>query len=158
MHIPVKIDYGVRALVDLTHHAAEGQVRASDIAARQRIPEAYLDRLLHTLSKEGLVASVRGPQGGHSLAQDPGGIRLTDVVASLGGWDTMVECLDDPTVCVHSPDCAQRGMWQEMEEAVASILERTTIAALAARTKAASAAAGGNDGRAPKRQNVNLLV
>ncbi len=44
MHIPVKVDYGVRALVDLALHAEDQPIRASDIARRTRIPEPYLAR------------------------------------------------------------------------------------------------------------------
>ena len=41
MHVPVQVDYGVRALVDLAEHSNKGAVRASEIAGRQSIPEQY---------------------------------------------------------------------------------------------------------------------
>ena len=62
MHIPMKVDYGVRALVDLALHAGDGPVRAADIASRTVIPEAYLAQVLHALNKSGFVSSHRGPQ------------------------------------------------------------------------------------------------
>ncbi|MCH8191061.1 MAG: Rrf2 family transcriptional regulator, partial [Chloroflexi bacterium] len=67
MHIPVKVDYGVRALIDLAQHEESSPIRSADIARRQFVPEAFLDRLLLTMSKAGLVISQRGPQGGHAL-------------------------------------------------------------------------------------------
>ena len=48
MRIPMKVDYGVRALIDLAQHGDSGPVTTSDIAYRQSIPEAYLDQLLTT--------------------------------------------------------------------------------------------------------------
>ena len=76
MHIPMQVDYGVRALVDLAVHDGERPIRASDIAGRQHIPEPYLARVLHALRKQGLTDSQRGPLGGHSLAVDPSRIMM----------------------------------------------------------------------------------
>ena len=65
MRIPMKVDYGVRALVELALHHGEGPLQTAEIAASQEIPEAYLDQLMTTLHKFGFVVSRRGPQGGH---------------------------------------------------------------------------------------------
>ena len=61
MYIPIKVDYGVRALVDLALYGAGGPVRASEIAKRTVIPEQYLAQVLHTLNKNGFTGSHRGP-------------------------------------------------------------------------------------------------
>ncbi len=136
MHVPIKVDYGVRALVDLASHADEGLIRASDISRRLAIPEQFLAQVLHALSRNGLVRSVRGPHGGHALALDAADIRLSMVMASLGGAETPVGCLHDVTLCVHTPDCAQREVWRSVAEAVYRILDSTTIADLVERTRA----------------------
>jgi len=134
MHIPIKVDYGVRALVDLAMHAGEGTVRASEIAARTSIPEPYLAQVLHALSKSGLVRSQRGPQGGHVLAVDPAEIRMSMVMTRLGSVQNLVGCLDDASLCAHTPACAQREVWQSVADAVFDILDSTTIADLVKRT------------------------
>ncbi len=64
MRIPMRLDYGVRALVELTLHYGEGMVQTAEIAAKQGIPEAYLDQLMTTLHKCGFVLSRRGPRVG----------------------------------------------------------------------------------------------
>ena len=135
MHIPIKVDYGVRALVDLALNGQAGPIHATDIARRAAVPEPYLAQVLHTLSKGGLVRSLRGPQGGHALALDPGEIRLSMVMSCLGTPETLVGCLVDLDMCVHVPACAQRDVWRSVEEAVFNILDSTTIANLAERTR-----------------------
>ena len=135
MHIPIKVDYGVRALVDLALHAGDGPVRATEIAGRTVIPEPYLAQVLHALSKSGFVKSSRGPQGGHALAMDPSEVTLSAVMACLGGSETLVRCLEDSKMCVHVPVCAQREVWRRVEDAVYSILDSTNIADLVARTR-----------------------
>ena len=57
MRISTKGDYGVRALIELSHHYGEGPLQSAEIAARQRIPEPYLDQLLTTLRKAGSSAA-----------------------------------------------------------------------------------------------------
>ncbi len=133
MHIPIKVDYGVRALVDLAQHEGEGAIHSADIARRQMVPEAFLDRLLLTMSKAGLVKSQRGPQGGHILGMSPSEITLGMVMVALGETGTMVGCLDDPALCNLSPGCSQRDIWQDVEDAVQRILDRTTVADLVER-------------------------
>ena len=127
MYIPIKVDYGVRALVDLALNGAEGPVRASEIAKRTVIPEPYLAQVLHTLHKSGFTSSQRGPRGGHYLAMEPSEIRLSSVMLSLGAMETPVACLTDNTICIHSPACAQREVWKSVAEAVFNILDSTTI-------------------------------
>ena len=139
MHIPIKVDYGVRALVDLALHGEKGPVRAAEIAGRTVIPEPYLAQVLHALGKSGLVRSQRGPQGGHALAMEPSEIRVSAVMACLGGAETMVGCLGDTSACSHVPSCAQREVWQSVEQAVFKVLDEATIQDLAERTRAIKA-------------------
>ena len=134
MHIPIKVDYGVRALVDLAMNSDGRPVRASEIAGRAMIPEQYLAQVLHALSKSGFVKSQRGPLGGHSLAMKPSEIRLSKIMATLGASETPVACLEDINSCIHVPACAQREVWRNVAEAVFRILDSTTIEDLVNRT------------------------
>jgi len=135
MKVPMKVDYGVRALVDLAQRYGDGSVQTVDIAERQSIPEPYLDQLLTTLSKFGFTRSRRGPQGGHVLAKAPSEISLGMVMAGLEGTAAPLDCIPEPTECTLSSICAQREVWRSVEEAVHSVLSATTIADLANRQK-----------------------
>jgi Rrf2 family iron-sulfur cluster assembly transcriptional regulator len=136
MHVPVQVDYGVRALVDLAQHSGESSVRASDIAQRQGIPEQYLARVLHSLKRHGLTKAQRGPTGGHSLALDPSEITMGAVMNYLSTPSYLVTCLDDAGNCEHSSGCGQRTVWQDVEAAMWQVLNGTTIADLVARMPA----------------------
>ena len=142
MHIPIQVDYGIRALVDLAERDGEGPVRATDIARRRSTPEPYLARVLHTLQKSGVVKSQRGPQGGHMLAKDPSEITMGMVMTALGGTQTLVGCLDDAATCNQGPSCMQREVWQEVEDAMNAVLDSTSIADLVERTRLPSNRAG----------------
>ena len=133
MKVPMKVDYGVRALVELARRYGEGPIQTSEIAARQAIPEPYLDQLMTILHKFGYVRSRRGPQGGHMLARDPSDIKLGMVVETLEGTTPPLDCLIQPDECMLSSTCAQREVWRTVDEAVQTVLDSTTIADLAHR-------------------------
>ena len=85
MRISSKGEYGLRALFDLTQRYGAGPVQSHDIHVRQGIDENYLNQILISLRKAGLIESVRGPQGGHRLARPPAQITLLEVVTALEG-------------------------------------------------------------------------
>jgi Rrf2 family protein len=139
MRIPMKVDYGVRALVDLALQSGAGRhVRTAEIASRQIIPEPYLDQVLTTLNKFGFIRSRRGPQGGHVLARPAGQISLNDVVLTLEGRSAPLDCIEDATECKISDACAQRDIWRDVEEAVHRVLSTTSVGDLAERQSTAA--------------------
>ncbi|MGI8553906.1 MAG: RrF2 family transcriptional regulator [Dehalococcoidia bacterium] len=137
MKVSTKGDYGVRALIELAHHYGEGPLQSAEIAARQRIPEPYLDQLLTILRRAGFIRSVRGPQGGHALVREPGELTLRAAIEALEGSLSPIDCLDANSACSKSGGCAQRAIWEEVRDATQAILERTTIAELATRERPA---------------------
>ena len=58
------------------------------------------------------------------------------VMNTLGTPISLVSCLDNASNCGHSPKCGQRGVWQEVEQAMWGVLNSTTIADLVERAKA----------------------
>ena len=131
MKVSTKGDYGVRALVELAHHYGEGPVQSAEIAARQQVPEPYLDQLLTTLRRAGFIRSVRGPQGGHALIRDPRDVPLSEVMIALEGSLAPIACVDDPEACTKSGGCVQREVWERVRDATRDILEHVSIADLA---------------------------
>ena len=82
MHIPIKVDYAVIALIDICIYSNKIPARTSDIAKRTYIPKPYLSQVLLTLKKNGLIKSYRGPKGGHILAKNPSEITLEIIMNS----------------------------------------------------------------------------
>ncbi len=133
MKVPMKVDYGVRALVELAQHYGEGHIQTAVIAYKQGIPEAYLDQLMTSLNKFGFVHSRRGPQGGHALAMDPKDIDLNMVMERLDSSNSPLDCLINPDECVFSDTCAQQEVWKSIEATIRDVLSNITVADLAER-------------------------
>ncbi len=136
----MKGDYGVRALIELANHYGEGPIQSSSIAARQSIPEPYLDQLLTSLRRAGLIRSVRGPQGGHALLRDPHEVTLAEALIALEGSLSPIACLDDPAGCAKPTPCGLRDVWEQVHEATTRILDGISIGDLADRERAGMAA------------------
>jgi len=81
-----KTSYGLLALIELAGIQAQGgRLQVSAIASRQGIPERYLEQMMTTLRKGGLLISSRGHKGGYQLARPAAEIRLSEVLDCLEG-------------------------------------------------------------------------
>jgi len=126
----MRSDYGAHAVIELARHYGDGPLQCAEIAARQKIPEAYLDQLLSSLRRAGIVRSVRGPHGGHELARAPDELTLGDVVTALEGPVVPQEfvhgvAVDDASAWEAA--CAVRDAWHAATEASQRVLDATTI-------------------------------
>src|SRR5215813_4633866 len=130
MRLTMRSDYGAHAVIELARRFGQGPVQCAEIAASQKIPEAYLDQLLSGLRRVGIVRSVRGPHGGHELARDPHLLTLGDVVTALEGPVVPHEFVHDPSAEAQAQDCAVRNAWLAATEASQRVLDATTIQAL----------------------------
>jgi Rrf2 family cysteine metabolism transcriptional repressor len=82
---PVKITYGIVALLELALNRENTPLQAKLIAKRQEIPARFIEQILQALKQAGIVSSLRGAQGGYSLIQDPAAISLADIVQAMNG-------------------------------------------------------------------------
>ena len=129
MRISMRADYGARAIVDLAERYGTGLAQTAEIATRQQIPESYLEQLLTTVRKAGLIRSVRGPSGGHELARPPAEITLGDVLDALEGVNSPASCMEDGR-CTVSSTCVLQDVWCELIEHHRQLVHGITIAEL----------------------------
>lgn len=130
MRISTRGRYGLRAMVELAQHFGQGPIPLNNIANRQEISEHYLEQLMGSLRKAGLVKSVRGAQGGYELAKSPPEITAGDVLRVLEGPISPVECIDegqekDP--CEKMDQCPTRLLWLRMHQQMNEVLDSTTL-------------------------------
>ena len=75
--------YGLKAILVLAARYGEGSLSVSQIAKKESISMPYLEQILNALKKQGMVKSVRGPQGGYVLARKPADVTLEELFHSL---------------------------------------------------------------------------
>jgi len=127
--------YGLRAMIDLAEHYAEGFIQLRDIALRQGVSFRYLENIMSRLVSAGLVASTRGKNGGFKLSRDPSEITAYDVVSTLEQTLSPAPCLDSHNLCDRFKHCAAKVLVEKLKDAVVSILKSFTLEELALKQK-----------------------
>lgn len=129
MKISTKGEYGIRAMLYIAAHGNRGPVNSHEIAKHQGIPEPYLRQILALLSKDRLIASNRGPQGGHMLGRPASEINLRDILVTLEGQTTPIDqILALPcTIEIGTEHCVIRECFLEIKSAVENLLAAMTL-------------------------------
>jgi Rrf2 family protein len=137
MKLGTKTRYSTRAMVDLALNYEDGTpvVSSREIAEHQEVSPKYLEALLAALRAAGLVRSVRGAQGGHTLARHPAQINLRQIYHVFEGTQGFVECITDPEYCTRTDACVTQEVWTQMYDASMDVLESTTLEDLARRAR-----------------------
>jgi Rrf2 family iron-sulfur cluster assembly transcriptional regulator len=91
----IRRDRGMLAvliMLDVAFHAGRtSTVSAADIADRAGLARRGIEPLLQTLSRSGLLESIRGPRGGYRLGRPRRDIHLDDVVRTAIAEDAATE-------------------------------------------------------------------
>ncbi len=134
MKITAQEEYGLRCLLQLAR-APQGQViSVKEIASKEGLSGAYVEKLLRILSRTGLVHSVRGVKGGYILNRPPSQVMLGEVIRALGAMQTTEHICTvftgNADTCVHFSDCGIRSVWSGLTNYIQSFLDQTTLGSL----------------------------
>ena len=128
---PIKVTYGIMATIELAKQDRSIPLQAKIIAQRQGIPSRFIEQILQHLKQAGIIRSLRGAQGGYTLAQHPSQISLADLVNSMNGWATEPLLQHGPTNG-HSenrqvPNILLSNIWQQVQEAEQAVLRGISL-------------------------------
>ena len=128
-----KTRYTIRAFQHLADRYGEGPVRLQEIAEAQNIPRKYLTVIMSEMTREGLLLSHRGRDGGYELALPPVDIRYGDLIRLTRGSLALVPCAarnayETCTNCVPEETCRLRGVMLVLRDSMAEMLDRMTLA------------------------------
>jgi len=127
MQVTRKTLYALRATYELARRSAAGPVKAAEIARVQAIPARFLETILHELRQAGFVTSTRGARGGYQLAREPGALSVGEVIAFIQGPPSGPAPDDNDEGAPHSSDFVFEPLWQQVGEAVAGVVDATSI-------------------------------
>lgn len=106
-------------------------VLSKQINSCTNIPMPYLRKILHALSKAGLVETKRGYHGGFRLARPAGEIPLAEVIAAVEGLPEHPRCLIGFSQCNDQAPCPLHPYAEQLREELARRLDETTVATVA---------------------------
>ena len=134
MMISTRGRYALRVLVDLAEHQGQGYVTLREVAQRQDISEKYLECIVKTLVRSGMVEGLRGKGGGYRLAKAPDQLNIREILLLMEGSLAPVACLDACSKpCDKMASCRTLELWKGLDRVVREYLEGFTVADLMAR-------------------------
>jgi Rrf2 family protein len=142
MKLSKRGEYGLRALIHLASQPdPQTAVPMRQIAQAEQIPAKFLEQILLTLSNSGLVQSKKGRGGGYYLGQNSADITLGEIVRTLDGPLAPIRCVSqmayEPCACPDMDNCGLRMVMGDVRDAIAAILDHTSLQDVARRQKEA---------------------
>ena len=131
MRVSAKVDYAVRALIELAA-AGSAPVKGETIAAAQDMPLRFTENILGELRRAGVVASQRGAEGGYWLRVPAESVTIADVIRHVEGALADVRGEPPEEVAYAGAAVALQDVWIATRATLRSVLETTTIADVAA--------------------------
>jgi Rrf2 family protein len=142
MRLSRRSEYGLRALVDLVRADARQPIPLAVLAERNRLPVKFLEQIMATLKHAGIVRTTLGAHGGYAIAADPSTVSIGRIIRLLDGALAPLGCVSlryyEPCSCVDEATCALRDVMIDVRDAMLDILDKETLAELAAREGRAS--------------------
>jgi FeS assembly SUF system regulator len=123
-------DYATVLLAALAEDPARLQTAAA-LAARTRIAQPTVSKLLKELHHAGLVISTRGLHGGYQLARPPAQISAAAILDALEGPVALTDCAAGQGNCEIEENCKVGRVWQRLNLAIRRALYDVTLAQLA---------------------------
>lgn len=119
-------------MLDLAIHHGNGPITLAEIARRQGISLSYLEQLFSRLRRRSLVASVRGPGGGYSLARDAAEIHIAEVINAVDENVDTTRCHGAHN-CQNNQRCLTHDLWQDLSDRIYDYLSGISLQELTSR-------------------------
>ena len=127
--------YGIKALVYLARKDKKVPVNIAEISKSENISRKFLESILLTLKKNGILGSKKGKTGGYYMIKEPSGLKMSTVFRILEGPIAMVSCVslnfyekcDD---CPNEDVCTVNALMREVRDSALNVLNGKTLADL----------------------------
>ena len=142
MKLTTRGDYATRVVLELSTMEGPKAVSVAGLAARTGISLKYLEQIMLRLRSASIVRSERGVHGGYTLARRPESLAVGEVVRLMDGPLAPSPCASRSAHvpcpayrCPTEETCVLRGLWSEVRDAIAGVLDGTTFAELVERQR-----------------------
>jgi Rrf2 family protein len=127
MRVSARVDYAVRALVQLAADESLMPVKAEHLATSQDIPPKFLLEILRQLKQKRLLVSRRGPEGGYVLARPASEITIADVIRAVEGPLATVRDVSPADLAYEGPTSSLPTVWVAVRGSLRQVLETVSL-------------------------------
>ena len=128
MRVSAKVDYALRAAIELAALEDEWPVKGERLASGQDIPLRFMENILGELRQAGIIQSKRGAEGGYLLARPPAEIALADVIRAVDGPLANIGGLRPDQLSYQGTAEPMKDIWIAVRAALRGVLENTSLA------------------------------
>ena len=131
MKISTKGRYALRLMLDIAGQPEGKPISIREISSRQNISDKYLEQIISVLNNAGFVRSIRGPQGGYVLRNEPDKYTVGMILRLTEGSLAPVPCVEeDSPGCERMGECKTLIVWKKLDEAIRGVVDHITLADL----------------------------
>jgi Rrf2 family protein len=140
--ISKRTQYGLKAVIALGQRYGDGPILIATLAGEERIPLKFLEGILLDLKSQGLLESKKGKGGGYQLSRPPSTITIGSIIRMMEGPLAPLPCASETAFrpcdeCQDVEHCTTRIILREVRDAIAEVLDKTTLADLIRKSEAA---------------------
>lgn len=128
MMVSTKGRYALRIMACLAEAQENEPMSLKDIAEKESIGIKYLEIIVASLNKSGLLKSVRGKNGGYLLNRRPEEYTISSILNAAEGSLAPVACVDTDKSCSNAPSCKTYKLWKELDDVIEEFLSSKTLA------------------------------
>ena len=114
-------------MYEIARAGSVGPVTIRQISERQDVSVSYLEQILNTLRKSGIIQSVKGPGGGYVLSRGPEKISIAEILRELEGPVAITSCLDPAEGCIRVDSCVTHLLWKSLGENIERFLDSMSL-------------------------------
>lgn len=119
--------YALKALVFLLRNGKENRIKVKEISDALDVPQNYLSKIFHTLSRSGVLKSTPGKKGGFKLAKPADELLLTEIVKPFEPSDFPQICILGQAVCSDEKPCSAHERWKATAGKIMRFFDTTTL-------------------------------
>lgn len=136
MKFNTKTRYGLRTVLELAlNEGNKAGILQKDIAENQDVSVKYLDQIISSLKKSGLVINKSGKKSGYILTRPSRYISVYDVYLAFENEMEIIPCLSPGGECARKDYCVLRGFWCELNESIIDKMKSANLYDLSKRNK-----------------------
>lgn len=116
--------YALLLMIDLAK--ANDYVSIKEISEKENISIKYLEKIMHLLSKAGLVSVSRGKSGGYKLNRKPEEYKIGDILRVTEGPMIPTPCIKDKK-CDKVNTCEMYSFWNGLYDNISNYVDNKTL-------------------------------
>lgn len=123
--------YALRVMIDLAEHSGGGYIPMKDVVSRQDISKKYMEQIMPSLVKNGLVEGVHGKGGGYRLTRDAADYTVGEILRTAEGDLAPVACLScNAEECPRKSKCKTLPLWERYNDLTNNFFDSVTLESL----------------------------